>query len=126
MEWLYNKNGQAELFTYDDRLISKTGKNLAWIYNGNIYNIKNGKHIGWYENGVLYDSKNKALAFKLNYTGYLPYQPGIGGTAEKSSRIADETPGFRGPNHLPRGRMGKMLGNSEKSMYKRRSFCYNM
>lgn len=40
MEWLYNKNGQAELFTYDDRLISKTGKNLAWIYNGNIYNIK--------------------------------------------------------------------------------------
>ena len=36
MEWLYNKNGQAELFTYDDRLISKTG--------------------------------------------YLPYQPGIGGT----------------------------------------------
>ena len=49
MEWLYNKNGQAELFTYDDRLISKTGKNLAWIYNGNIYNIKNGKHIGWYE-----------------------------------------------------------------------------
>ena len=47
MEWLYNKNGQAELFTYDDRLISKTGK---------------------------------ALAFKLNYTGYLPYQPGIGGT----------------------------------------------
>lgn len=71
MEWLYNKNGQAELFTYDDRLISKTGKNLAWIYNGNIYNIKNGKHIGWYENGVLYDSKNKALAFKLNYTGYL-------------------------------------------------------
>ena len=64
MEWLYNKNGQAELFTYDDRLISKTGKNLAWIYNGNIYNIKNGKHIGWYE----------------NYTGYLPYQPGIGGT----------------------------------------------
>ena len=80
MEWLYNKNGQAELFTYDDRLISKTGKNLAWIYNGNIYNIKNGKHIGWYENGVLYDSKNRALAFKLNYTGYLPYQPGIGGT----------------------------------------------
>ena len=40
MEWLYNKNGQAELFKYDDRLISKTGKNLAWIYNGNIYNIK--------------------------------------------------------------------------------------
>ena len=45
MEWLYNKNGQAELFTYDDRLISKTGKNLAWIYNGNIYNIKNGSLI---------------------------------------------------------------------------------
>ena len=52
MEWLYNKNGQAKLFTYNDRLISKTGKNIAWIYNGNIHNIENGKHLGWYENGV--------------------------------------------------------------------------
>ena len=33
---------------------------------------------------------------------------------------------FAAQNHLPRGRMGKMLGNSEKTMYKRRSFCYNM
>ena len=50
----------------------------------------------------------------------------IGGTAEKPSGIGKETPGFCGSDHLSRRRMGKMRGNSEKTMYKRRSFCYNM
>lgn len=79
MEWLYNKNGQAKLFAYEDRFISSRGENLAWIYNENVYNIKNGKHVGWFEKGVLYDKDNKAIAFTRDCKGYLPYYPGLCG-----------------------------------------------
>ena len=67
MEWLYNKKGQAKLFKYGDRFISCKGKNLAWIYSENVYNIRTGKHIGWYEKGVLYDRNNNVIAFTEGY-----------------------------------------------------------
>lgn len=79
MEWLYNKKGQAKLFKYGDRFISCKGKNLAWIYSENVYNIRTGKHIGWYEKGVLYDRNNNVIAFTEDCKGYLPYYPGLGG-----------------------------------------------
>ena len=41
-------------------------------------------------------------------------QPGIGGFAEKPSRIADETPGFRGPNHFHAGEWEKCLETLKK------------
>ena len=82
MEWLYNKKGQAKLFKYGDRFISCKGKNLAWIYSENVYNIRTGKHIGWYEKGVLYDRNNNVIAFTEDCKGYLPYYPGLGGPSE--------------------------------------------
>lgn len=80
MEWLYDKSGDAKLFMYQDRFISREGKNLGWLYNGNVYHIKTGRHIGWYENGILYDSNNDVVAFTRNCQGHLPSRPGLGGT----------------------------------------------
>lgn len=80
MNWLFNRNGQAQLLVYDDRIISKNGKNLAWLYNNSVYSLQSGTHLGWYENGVLYDSYNCVLAFSRDATRYLPSVPGIGGT----------------------------------------------
>jgi len=80
VDWLYDKNGRALLFTYNDRFISKKGKNLGWIFNNNVYGLRSGKHLGWFENGVLYDGMNRVIAFSWNSSGYLPSRPGIGGT----------------------------------------------
>lgn len=79
MDWLFDKSGHAQLFIYDDRFISKNGKNLGWMFNNNVYGLRNGKHLGWFENGVLYDGKNRVIAFTKNSKGYLPSIPGLGG-----------------------------------------------
>jgi len=80
LDWLFNRNGNAELFVYDDRFISKNGHNLGWLFNEKVYNIRNGRHLGWFEKGILYDGSNKVIAFSRNATGNLPSRPGIGGT----------------------------------------------
>lgn len=79
MNWLYNRNGQAILFTYNDRFISKDGKNLGWIFHNNVYGLRNGKHLGWFENGILYDGRNNVIAFLRDASGCLPSRPGLGG-----------------------------------------------
>ena len=48
MEWFYDKNGQAVFFLYGDRLISKRGENLCWVFGKYIYSLNNGRHIGWF------------------------------------------------------------------------------
>ena len=79
MEWFYDKHGQAVFFKYDDRLISKQGANLCWIFGNYVYSLNNGRHIGWFEDRKIYDIENGILAF-LRGTSGLPYTPGIGGT----------------------------------------------
>lgn len=37
MEWLFDKSGNAELFLYQDRFISREGRNLGWLYNNDVY-----------------------------------------------------------------------------------------
>lgn len=76
--WLFNKMGEAEIFVYKDRFISKYGRNLSWIQLNNVYSL-DGNHIGWFEDGVLYDQNNDTLAFTATATGYMPYRPGICG-----------------------------------------------
>lgn len=66
MECLYDKNGIVKIFRFNDRFISRSGKNLAWIYNENVYHISSGRHIGWFEKGVLFDQDNKVMAFTRN------------------------------------------------------------
>lgn len=80
MDWMYNRQGQALFLLYDERFISKNGKNLGWIINSNVYHLRSGKHLGWYENGILYDGRNRVLAFSRDATSYLPSVPGLGGT----------------------------------------------
>ena len=80
MDWLYDKNGNAELFIYGNRFISKRGENLGWLYNGKIYGLKNGHHLGWFEDGVIYDLNNCVFAFLRDASGHLPYRPGLSGT----------------------------------------------
>ena len=106
MYWLYNRNGQAELFIYDnDRFISKNGRNLGWLYNGNVYGIRDGHHLGWFEDGILYDNRNCIIAFSRDACGYLPSRPtmgGILGTPGIPGR--PEKPGFGGvPGRPSRG-----------------------
>lgn len=97
MEWLYDKNGRAQIFQYNDRFISSQGNNLAWIYNGNVYHLKSGNHIGWYEKGVLYDQDNKPLAFIRNCEGHLPYRPALGAIpASPAMPAIPARPGFSG------------------------------
>ena len=79
MEWLFDKSGNAELFLYQDRFISREGRNLGWLYNNDVYHISTGRHIGWYENGILYNGNNDVVAFVRNCQGQLPSRPGIGG-----------------------------------------------
>ena len=79
MEWLFDKSGNAELFLYQDRFISREGRNLGWLYNNDVYHISTGRHIGWYENGILYNGNNEVVAFARNCQGHLPSRPGIGG-----------------------------------------------
>jgi hypothetical protein len=78
MEWMYDKNGHACMFVYDDRLISRDGKNLSWISGTHVYGLRSGKHLGWFENGVIYDCNNEVLAFFQRATR-LPYHPGLSG-----------------------------------------------
>jgi hypothetical protein len=85
MEWFYDKNGSAQFFLFDDRLISKTGKNLGWLINGHVYALNNGKHLGWFDNGVLYDEKNSVLAFTYNAKGNIPYKPSLSSLPSKPS-----------------------------------------
>ncbi len=95
MNRLYSRNGQALLFVYNDRFISKDGKNLGWLFNNNVYGLRNGEHLGWFENGVLYDGSNSVIAFSRDASGYLPSRPGLGGIPDTSGIPGKPgTPGF--------------------------------
>lgn len=96
MEWFYDKNGQAVMFQYGDRLISRSGDNLCWIIDEYIYSLRSGRHIGWFEDGKIYDINNRVLAFLRNANN-LPYKPGLGGIPG--------TPGIPGKPGMP-GRSG--------------------
>ncbi len=106
MDWLYDKKGQALLFIYGDRFISKNGKNLGWIFNNNVYGLKNGKHLGWFENGVLYDGMNKVIAFSRNASGYMPSRPGFGGVPGTPG-IPGRRPGRRDEFHRCSGQTAR-------------------
>ena len=73
MEWFYDKHGQAVFFKYDDRLISKQGANLCWIFGNYVYSLNNGRHIGWFEDGKIYDIENGILAFLRGYEWFALY-----------------------------------------------------
>ena len=102
MEWFYDKHGQAVFFKYDERLISKKGENICWIFGNYVYSLKSGRHIGWFEDGKIYDIENNIIAFLKNASG-LPCVPGFSGTPG--------TPGIPGKPGTPglgglRGRPG--------------------
>ncbi|MBQ7276483.1 MAG: hypothetical protein IJS58_04450 [Bacilli bacterium] len=63
MEWFYDKHGQAVFYKCDDRLISRHGENLCWIFGNYVYSLKNGRHIGWFEAGKIFDIENGIIAF---------------------------------------------------------------
>ena len=78
MEWFYDRSGKAVLFMYDERLISKYGKNLCWVIDGYLYGLRSGKHIGWIEDGKVYDINNDIIAFVKGASG-LPHSIGLQG-----------------------------------------------
>ena len=57
---------------------------------------------------------------------HLQKQRRIGRSAKKSPGMGPKTDSSGGPDHISHGRMANLFGNLEKSMYKRRCFCYNM
>jgi len=80
-EWFFDKNGLIRLFLYEDRFISRQGRNLGWLAGGGIYSLT-GIQIGWAEYGVLYDENNDLLAISTNGAGYRPARPGINGAPQ--------------------------------------------
>ncbi|MBI2079336.1 hypothetical protein HYT84_01105 [Candidatus Micrarchaeota archaeon] len=77
--WLFDRNGQAQLFLYDDgRFISRDGRNLGWLFGTVVTNL-GGVQVGWFENGVLYDRDGAVLAFSQNASGSFS-RPSLGGT----------------------------------------------
>jgi len=104
-DWLFSKNGQAEILLDGDCFRSDRGDVVAWIREPHVYSL-NGNHIGWFENGVLYDSNNQALGFLRGATGSVPGRPGLGGTPGKpGSGGRPGKPGFGGVPGKP-GRGG--------------------
>ena len=77
-KWLFDKNGQPQLFLHGDVFVSKSGTILGWSVRNNVYSL-GGHHLGWFEKGVLYDGQNRVLAFTSDLTGHLPYRPGLSG-----------------------------------------------
>ncbi len=97
-EWLYDRQGQAQLFLFEeDRFISKSGRNLGWTFGNNVYSLI-GMHVGWFENGILYDRNNRIIAFNLKQTRNLVHFSDMIGEIPSMPRIPvkPEVPGLSG------------------------------
>ncbi|MEA3489403.1 MAG: hypothetical protein U9R44_03550 [Candidatus Omnitrophota bacterium] len=111
-EWLFNRKGNPCLFLYEDRFISREGKNLGWLVNNNVYSL-GGKHIGWFENDVLYDEYNRTFAFQKEAIACLPSVPWTEGNPEiPAIEDAPERPDMSSEP----GRPGYSLGWAEENV----------
>ena len=86
-EWLFDRNGKAQIIEDSDCFRSADGRVIGWIIVNGAHSLA-GRHVAWYEDGVLYDGSNLAIGFRSRATGYLPSRPGLSQTPD--------LPGFAG------------------------------
>jgi hypothetical protein len=97
-DWYFDRYGQvAFLLIEGDRLVSRNGRNLGWIYQEKQVFTLTGKPIGWLDKGVLRDLSGNIIAFTRSSSSNLPSIPGMSGapgTPSIPGRPAK--PGFAG------------------------------
>ena len=80
-EWLFDRNGKAQIIEDSDCFRSADGRVIGWIIGNGAHSLA-GRHVAWYEDGVLYDGSNLAIGFRSRATGYLPSRPGLSQTPD--------------------------------------------
>ena len=70
MEPLYNANGEAIAYIYDDgeSVYLFNGKPVAWLSVDAVYGY-NGQYLGWYRMGWVYDRAGKPALFTREASG---------------------------------------------------------
>jgi hypothetical protein len=70
-EWLYDKNDEAKLYLYEDKIYNRSQQEIGFIEGHDVFST-GGEVIGSYISGVLYDSDNRPVAFTETAKGYIP------------------------------------------------------
>jgi hypothetical protein len=85
-EWVFDRNGEAQIIWDGDCFRSAAGKVIGWIHGNGAYALS-GRHVACYDGGVLYDTSNFTIGFRAGARGLLPSRPVLG-------RLPDSMPGF--------------------------------
>jgi hypothetical protein len=85
-EWVFDRNGVAQIIRDGDCFRSAEGKVIGWI-RGNAAYALSGRHVACYDGGVLYDTSGFAIGFCAGARGFLPSRPAL-------ARQPDAMPGF--------------------------------
>ena len=88
MEALYNLNGQATAYIYEDgkHIYLYNGNPVGFIRDNNIYSYS-GRYLGWIFNGWFYDRLGRPAFFTVNSTGG-PSKPSRKAKPTRSARKA--------------------------------------
>ncbi|QMV40242.1 4-fold beta flower protein [Cohnella cholangitidis] len=97
-DWYFDRTGQASfLLVEEDRLVSRNGRNLGWVYQGQQVYSLTGQPIGWLDKGVLRDRSGGIVGFTRSASSRLPSIPGMSGAPGAPSIPGrPPKPGFAG------------------------------
>ncbi len=88
MNTLYDRNGKAIAYVYDDNehIYLYNGKPVAFLRDEHVYSF-GGKYLGWIHNGWFYDRNGKPAFFTQDSTGG-PARPARQARPARSARQA--------------------------------------
>ncbi len=100
-EWLYDKNGDAQLYLEEDKIIYKDDRQIGTLDGKDVYAIS-GELIGSYSSGVLYDTDSRPVAFTEAAKGYIPSGTDLyGSSTVDDNDFAPNEPGESGEPYVP-------------------------